>query len=100
MKKDNKEISYTSKLTDLLSTKNPIYITGKGNYFDFIEIKGDKLFFSIPNHKKGGFYRKSISKTLLVDSLNKSNDDFKDLPFNDCRKSFFKAVRSIILSEK
>lgn len=95
-----KEKLNVGDLVTLLISNNPIYISKKGYHFSFLEIKNNSLFFSIPNHKKGGFYRKSISITLLDDSLNKSNDDFKDLPFNDCRKSFFKAVRSIILSEK
>jgi hypothetical protein len=37
---------------------------------------------------------------ILEDAINKTNDDFKDLPFKDCRKSFFKAVYKIILTNK
>lgn len=92
-----KEKLNVGDLEKLLISNNPIYTSKKGYHFCFIEIKNEKLFFSIPNHKKGGYYRKSISISHLDDSLNKTNDDFKNLPFEDCRKSFLKAVSSIIL---
>lgn len=95
-----KVVLNVGNLTELLSSKNPIHVTSKGNCFEFIEIKDEKLFFSIPNHKKGRYYRKSISMKLLEDAINKTNDDFKDLPFKDCRKSFFKAVHKIILTNR
>lgn len=95
-----KVILNAGNLTELLLEKNPIYVTSKVNFFDFIEIKDDKLFFSIPNHKKGRYYRKSISMKLLEDAINKTNDDFKYLPFKDCRKSFFKGVYKIILTNR
>lgn len=95
-----KVVLNVGNLTKILSEKNPIHVTCKGNCFDFIEIKDDKLFFSIPNHKKGGYYRKSISMKHLENAINKTNDDFKELPFKDCRKSFFKAVYKIILTTR
>lgn len=95
-----KEKLNVGDLKKILSTKKPIYTTRKGNCFNFLEVKDEKLFFSIPNHNNGGFYRKSIPIRLLENSLKKTNDNYKDLPFKDCRKSFFKAVCKIILTDK
>jgi hypothetical protein len=99
---DKKKISklYSDNLAVLLLQNNPIHTTRKGNYIIFLEVKDEKLFFSIPNHNNGSFYRKSIPIRLLENSLKKTKDDYKDLPFKDCRKSFFKAVCKIILTDK
>ena len=83
---------------ELIEKKLPvgscIHKTRKGNIFNIIEFKNEKVFFSIPNNQQPGkFYRKSISIELIVEIYEMSTIDFKEFQYNDCRRS---ATRGII----
>ena len=83
---------------ELIEKKLPvgscIHKTRKGNIFNIIEFKNEKVFFSIPNNQQPGkFYRKSISIELIVEIYEMLTIDFKEFQYNDCRRS---ATRGII----